>query len=217
MISIGIEKFDHFFGRIKDGLIIDIFGGSGTGKSLLSLQIILNSLNNDNKQVLFLDTTGKFRPERMLEMINKRNLNTNLLDNIKVARITNTVEQIKYLEKIRELENISLIVIDNVTELFSFEYAKNEKLLEKNKLFMKYMHDLSFIAIQKKIPIIITNSIININDTEKENLEKAIDPYTHVKIKLNKSNSKFFGTIKFLNQKLRFSYLISSGGMINSS
>src|SRR3989344_1564527 len=154
MISTGIKKLDHFLGGgIKSGIITDIFGATGTGKTQLAMQITINSLLQGG-QVLFQDTTGQFRPERMLDMIKE--------------------------------PNFSLVVIDNVTDLFSFEFNKEDQNLEKNVTFMEYMHELSFISIQKKLPIIVTNMIRQIDDLEKENLAKSISMFTHIKIKLLK-------------------------------
>ena len=132
-------------GGIPNGVIVDIFGGNGTGKTQLALQLSINSIKNGGN-VLFLDTTGGFRPERILEIQKKSNLDINLLDKITVSRITNTSEQINLLNTLTE-NNFSLIVIDNVTDLFSYEYKNNKSIFEKNSLFMKYMHDLSLMQL----------------------------------------------------------------------
>ena len=57
-------------------MIVDIFGGNGTGKTQLLLQLSINSVKNGGK-VLFLDTTGGFRPERILEI--QKNLTQKLI------------------------------------------------------------------------------------------------------------------------------------------
>ncbi len=68
MISTGLKKLDNFLsGGIPNGVIVDIFGGNGTGKTQLLLQLSINSIKDGGK-VLFLDTTGGFRPERILEI-----------------------------------------------------------------------------------------------------------------------------------------------------
>ena len=217
MINTGIKNIDQFLnGGIKNGIITDIFGATGTGKTQLAMQISINSMLQGGN-VLFLDTTGKFRPERMLDLIKSRNLEPNLLDRVKVARITNTSEQIKYLSKINE-KDFSLVIIDNITDLFSYEFSKEEQNLEKNIIFMQYMHDLSLIAIQNKLPIIVTNMIRKFDDYESENLDKSISMYTHVKIQLLKKGTKYFGKIfPSLNQKKEFEYQITKEGLIDAS
>ncbi len=77
MISTGLQKLDEFLsGGIPDGVIVDIFGGNGTGKTQLLLQLSINSIKNGG-HVLYLDTTGEFRPERILEIQN--NLKNSLI------------------------------------------------------------------------------------------------------------------------------------------
>ena len=169
MISTGLQKLDNFLsGGIPNGVIVDIFGGNGTGKTQLLLQLSINSIKNGGR-VLYLDTTGGFRPERILEIQKQSNKQVNFLEQITVSRITNTSEQIKSIKNF-ESNNFSLIVIDNVTDLFSYEYKRDESIFEKNSLFIKYMRELSKFAITKKIPIIVTNMIRTIDDKEVENM-----------------------------------------------
>ena len=212
MISTGLQKLDNFLsGGIPNGVIVDIFGGNGTGKTQLLLQLSINSIKNGGR-VLYLDTTGGFRPERILEIQKQSNKQVNFLEQITVSRITNTSEQIKSIKNF-ESNNFSLIVIDNVTDLFSYEYKRDESIFEKNSLFIKYMRELSKFAITKKIPIIVTNMIRTIDDKEVENMKSAIDPFTHIKIQLSKNSSKFKGKIYWALNEEYFFYKIHVSGM----
>jgi len=216
MIETGLKELDKFLGGgIKDGLITSISGQSATGKTQLIFQICVNALHN-GKEILFQDTIGEFRPERLVEMMQLQKINSSLLDKIKVNRITNTAQQIDCLSKTSP-ERYSLIIIDSVTDLFSFEYSKKEQSLEKYISFMKYMHNLSSIAIDYKIPIIVTNIVRTINKHEKENLEESISMYTHTKIKLSKNDDGYLGQVitPFVNKKFR--YTITSSGLTSGS
>jgi DNA repair protein RAD51 len=212
IIPTGLQKLNKFLvGGIPQGIIVDIFGGNGTGKTQLLLQLSINSIKNGGR-VLYFDTTGGFRPERILEIQKRSETNLDFLQQITVSRLTNTSEQIKSIQKL-ENNNFSLIVIDNITDLFSYEYTKNESIFEKNLLFMKYMHELSKFAITKKIPIIFTNMIRTIEGKEIENMKSAIDPFTHIKIHLFKNSSKFKGKIYWALDKKSFSYNIGVLGL----
>ena len=212
MISTGLKKIDDFLsGGIPNGIIVDIFGGNGTGKTQLLLQLSINSIKNGGK-VLFLDTTGGFRPERILEIQKKSNSNLNLLNNILVSRITNTSEQINSIKNFKE-NNFSLIIIDNITDLFSYEYKNNQSIFKKNSLFMKYMRELSLYAVTHKVPIVISNMIRNSNEQEVENMSTAIDLFTHIKIHLFKNSSIYNGEISSPFNKENFSYTITSSGL----
>ena len=216
MIETGLKKLDQFLGGgIKGGLITDISGQSSTGKTQLAFQICINALKN-GKEILFQDTTGEFRPERLVEMLKIRKLDPILLDKIKIGRITNSVQQSKYLSKIAT-NDFSLIVIDNATDLFSFEYSKKEQSFEKHLAFMKYMQNLASIAINTKIPIVVTNIVRSFNEHEEENLEKSIGMFTHIKIRLKKNANGFQCQVvsPFINKK--FQYNITSSGLTDGS
>jgi len=216
MIKTGLKELDQFLGGgIKEGLVTNISGQSATGKTQLVFQIGLNALRS-GKDVLFQDTTGEFRPERLVEMMQLQKINPSLLDKIKVSRITNTAQQIQCFSKI-SLKSYSLIIVDSVTDLFSFEYSKKEQSLEKHISFMKYMQNLSSIAIDGKIPIIITNMVRTINKHEKENLEESISMYTHTKIKLSKNSNGYLCQVISPFVKKKFQYTITSSGLTSGS
>lgn len=214
MIKTGLEKLDDVLGGgIKSGIITDIFGASGTGKSQLALQIMTNSLL-EGGTTFYQDTTGNFRPERILEMFKPKGLDPNLLDKITVGRITNTSEQLDNISKIYE-SNFSLVVVDNVSDLFSFEYSKEGQTLEKTNQFAQYMRELSKAALDKNIPIIIVNMIRKMDDKEQENLEPIVSLFTHTKIKLAKKSTNYEGQVILSPlKKNQFWYKITKEGLI---
>ena len=211
-MSTGLQKLDEFLsGGIPSSVITDIYGSNGTGKTQLLFQISINVIKNGGT-ILYLDTTGGFRPERILEMQKYQNLEVDILDKITVSRVTNTSEQINLIKNLKHVK-FSLIVIDNITDLFSYEYKTEKSMFKKNLLFMKHMHDLSLIAINEKIPIVITNMIRNIDGKDVENMRKAIDLFTHIKIKLSKNSSKYHGEVNWLLNHHVFSYIIDTYGL----
>ena len=82
---------------------------------------------------------------------------------------------------------------------------------------MKYMHNLSNISLEKDIPIIVTNMIRTIDDKDIENLEKAINLFTHVKIHLTKNSNFINGELTTINKKSEFSFVITNEGVKNAS
>ena len=111
----------------------------------------------------------------------------------------------------------SLMIIDFVTDLFSFEYSKKEQSFEKNISFMKYMHTLSIIAIEMKIPIIITNTVRSIDKHEKENLEESISMYIHNKIRLSKNGNGYSCQASSPFDNKKFQYTIMPKGLTDQS
>lgn len=213
MISTGLKKLDEFLlGGIPQGIILDVFGASGTGKTQFLMQLAGNAVNEKEK-VLYLDTTGEFRPERVIEIQKNRENNYISLDNITVARLTNTSEQINSLRKIKDSE-FSIVLIDNATDLFSYEYEDESEIFEKNSLFMKFMKDLSHIALNQKIPVILTNMIRQIDDRETENMLSAISLYSHIRIRFSKTQSKYVAEPQWLLNQTKFEYKINASGLV---
>ena len=215
MITKETKELDQVFTDCTNsGMITDIFGFRGTGKTHMALQISLNLLKNE-KNVLFIDTTGEFRPERLVEIVKNRNLDDSLLNRLQIARVTNTKEQITLTERIKQIDNISLLIVDNVADLFSFEYSKKEQFSIQQHKFMNYMHDLSQLAINKQIPVILTNQLMTANDIEYEKMHYSISNFTHQKIKLEKKNDHYQGTVFFPHsQKTHFFYKIEKMGLV---
>ena len=213
MISTGLLRLDDLLGGgIVAGTIIDIFGPGGSGKTQLAMQISLNSLQDGF--VLYQDTTGGFRPERIMQLIKLKNLQFSLLDKMIIARITNTREQFEYLKKISEIKP-KLVVIENITDLFTFEYSRETNSLEKHIRFMEYMHLLSMISIKTRIPIVVTNIVRSSDNQEIESLNKSISMFTHKKIKLEKDGKIYKAQVfPSFGKKKEISYEITEVGLI---
>jgi len=214
MITTGFGKLDELLGGgIRDGVITDIFGPSGSGKTQLLLQICVNSLVHGGI-ILYQDTTGSFRPERLVELLKTKGMDPKLLDNVIVGRITNTAEQLKYIDKILEIENLNLVVIDNITDIFSFEYSKESNSLAKHIAFMEYMHKLAYVTVKRQVPIVVTNITRKSDDEERESLGRSISMFTHQKISLIKNGQKFNAQVfpSFSSKKMA-SYIITHNGL----
>ncbi|MDC0041289.1 recombinase RecA [Candidatus Nitrosopelagicus sp.] len=213
MISSQIDSLDKIFsGGLQNGIITEISGLRGTGKTQLALQFAIESLS-ENKKILFIDTTVEFRPERFLQMIQSRNLPPSILENLHVSHVTDTQKQIEVLKNIKN-DNFSLLIIDNITDLFSFEYSKKEHLIEKNSNFGNYMIKLSKLTQLKNIPIIITNQIFSHDDIKYQRMHMYLENYIHQKIQLEKIKNKYICKVSspFINE-ITFHYTITNSGI----
>jgi len=213
MISSQIGLLDKIFsGGLQNGIITEISGLRGTGKTQLALQFAIDPLVN-NKKILFIDTTVEFRPERFNQILQSRNLSPSLLENLHVSRVTNTQKQIELLTNFNN-ENFSLLIIDNITDLFSFEYSKKEYAIEKNVNFGNYMINLTKLALSKNLPIIITNQILSHDEKNYERMHTQLENYVHQKIQLEKIKNNY--TCKVLSpfiQETKFDYKITNSGI----
>ena len=213
MISSQIGSLDKIFsGGLQNGTITEISGLRGTGKTQLALQFAIEPLIN-NKKILFIDTTVEFRPERFLQIIQSRNLSPSLLENLHVSRVTDTQKQIEVLKSF-EKDIFSLLIIDNIADLFSFEYSKKEHLIEKDANFGNYIIKLSRLPQLKNIPIIITNQIFSYDDINYQRMHLHLENYIHQKIQLEKTKNRHTCKVSspFIHDR-KFDYKITNSGI----
>lgn len=154
----GSSNLDRFLrGGIRTGLITNIFGASGSGKSQFCFSICAN-LTKKNKDVktIFIDTSGNFRPERILDITDNPN-SERVLDNIHYIRPYSINDQFEAIKKIYEIKP-KLVIVDTITSLISIE-SKN---ISRHLILMKFIHELAHTAINNNCAIVTTNMVRNI-------------------------------------------------------
>ncbi len=206
-ISTGSSNLDRFLrGGIRTGIITNIFGESGSGKSQFCFSICANALKKyKDVKLIFIDTSGNFRPERILDIMDDHNLDK-ILYNIHYIRPYSIKDQFEAIKKIYEIKP-KLVIIDTLTSLISLE-TKN---ISRHLILMKFLHELAHNAINNNCAIVTTNMVRNIiyengvyktiNNTEvhKKNIKlqrefmgKSVSLSIHLKLKfeiLNISNN----------------------------
>jgi RecA/RadA recombinase len=221
IISTGSLSLDRLLGGgIRTGLLTDVYGPSGTGKSQLCFSLCVNSAKylKQKEMIMFIDTVGTFRPERVSE-IARQETNNEILDKIIFIRAFSTNDQIKSLRKIYDIKPL-LIIIDSATSLFSTEYRGASRHL----VLMNHLHELSFAAINFDCAVVITNMVRNvpvvrtISDQGDNNVNKVIKATT-----TTTSNSyqqrEFMGTSVsiYSHIKLRLEIVNSEKSIVRAS
>jgi len=213
IIPTGSLSLDRLLGGgIRTGLLTDIYGPSGTGKSQLCFSLCVNSAKylKQKEMIMFIDTVGTFRPERISE-IAKQERNNEILDKIIFIRALSTYDQIKSIRKIYDVKPL-LIIVDSATSLFSTEYSGASRHL----VLMNHLHELSFAAINFDCAVVITNMVRNVpvvrpitdqddntnnkvikTTTTKSNsyqqrefMGTSVSIYSHIKLRLEIDNSE---------------------------
>lgn len=196
MISTSSIALDNLLGGgVRVGMLTDIFGASGTGKTQLCFQLCVNCAKPKNKKglnanVLFIDATNTFRPERISEIAKHAGLDDKLLDKIYVSKVYSSADQVAAIKRIPTIQNLKLVVLDSIGDVFSFEY-KQSMGAEKHLKFMRFMHELALYAINCNAAIVATN-IVRFTGTEQiQYLDRSISSFTHFKIQLSKQDGVF--------------------------
>jgi RecA/RadA recombinase len=196
MISTSSVALDNLLGGgVRVGMLTDVFGASGTGKTQLCFQLCVNCSKPKNKNgldgnVLFIDATNIFRPERIAQIAKHTGLDDKLLDKIFVTKVYTSTDQITAITRIPKIQNLKLVVFDSIADLYSFEY-KQSMGAEKHLKLMKFMHELALCAINCSVAVIVTNSVRFTGTEQVQHLDRSISTFTHFKISLSKHNDVF--------------------------
>jgi len=195
----GSSNLDRFLrGGIRTGVITNIFGASGSGKSQFCFSICANLIKkNKDVKTIFIDTSGNFRPERILDITDNPN-SERVLDNIHYIRPYSINDQFEAIKKIYEIKP-QLVIVDTITSLISIE-SKN---ISRHLILMKFIHELAHTAINNNCAIVTTNMVRNIISKnsvyktttnidehkkkiklEREFMGKSVSLSIHIKLKL---------------------------------
>ncbi|MEM2759704.1 MAG: hypothetical protein QXU32_06275 [Nitrososphaerales archaeon] len=195
-ISTGSASLDKMLdGGVRVGVLTDVFGASASGKTQLCFELCVNCTKPKNKggldaNALFIDATNTFRPERILSIARSNDINSNILDKIYLQRVYSSEDQIRAIERIPSMRDLKLVIVDSISDLFSFEY-KQSLAAEKHMRFMQMMRQLAAYAVNCDIAVVVTNNVRSGGGEQTEYLGRSISSYAHVKIAISKENSVF--------------------------
>ncbi len=170
-ISTGAASLDEILGGgVEANGITEVYGKFASGKTQLGFQLCVNVQLPVGKGgldggVLFIDTEGTFRPERIEAIAKAAELDTaKALDNISVVRAVSSDQQILAIERadktIKE-KNIKLVVVDSLMSLFRSEYPGRGALGERQQKLNAHIHKLQSLADSHGLAVYITNQVMD--------------------------------------------------------
>ncbi len=183
-ISTGSKSLDALLkGGIMTGLLTDVYGAAGSGKSQLCFTLCANCARAGGK-ALFIDTTGAFRPERISEIAGSGDV----LDSITVVRALGTEDQVAAVSRATE-SDADLVIVDSLTSLFSAEYSGPSRHLA----VMSHMHELALLAINAPCAVVATNMVRTVPQDdwgiEREYLSGTVSIHAHVRLRFERQDA----------------------------
>ena len=170
-ISTGSKSFDELLGGgIETQSITEAYGKFSSGKSQLAFQLSVNVQKPVEQgglggKVLFIDSEGTFRPDRIVQMANGSGMNPDeVLKNIFIARAGDSDHQMLLAEKAGELiveNNIKLLIVDSLTSHFRADYIGRGALGERQQKLNKHIHVLQKLADRYDVAVYITNQVMD--------------------------------------------------------
>jgi DNA repair protein RadA len=179
--STGSSQLDEVLGGgIETNSITQFYGPPGSGKSQICYALC--SLLPKQYGSIYIDTEGKFRAERIKEIIKERNIasnNNDILKNIILSKVINhdSLEKaIIQVPKIIDSNNsIKLLIIDSLINHLRVEYPGRSQLPVRQQKLNIILGNLRKIANEKKVAVVITNHIqTNPDSLFDNNLETPV-------------------------------------------
>ena len=160
-------------GGIEKGVITQIFGAPGSGKTNIALQLSVE-VSKSGKKVVYIDTEGGISVDR-IKQIAKESFDE-VSNNIIILEPTSFEEQSDDLIIVETWlkennDDVELLIIDSAVALYRNEDRNSSKL---NKELGKQMGQLSRIARKYNIAILLTNQIYSSFSEEDVNEIKAV-------------------------------------------
>jgi DNA repair protein RadA len=176
-ITTGSATLDELFGGgIETGAVTELYGEFRTGKTQLAHQLCVTcqlprekgGLREDDKhpKVVYIDSEGTFRPERILTMASrwKGDLDEDLvLESILHGRAHNSDHQMVLVEKMVKdylpTENVKLLVVDSLISHFRAEYVGRGTLATRQQKLNQHIHTILRAAEIGNLAVIVTNQV----------------------------------------------------------
>lgn len=168
-ISLGSEALNEILeGGVETQSITEVFGEFGSGKTQIAHQLAVDAQLPEEDggvegKVVYIDTENTFRPERIREMAEARDLDPDqALEDIFVARATTTDHQMLLTEKAEEMakdDGIRLLIVDALMSIFRTEYVGRGALAERQQKLGKHLATLRKLAELYNVAVFVTNHV----------------------------------------------------------
>ena len=173
--STGSRALDELLlGGIETQAVTEFYGEFGSGKSQIchTLAAIAPQPKESgglNGGVIYIDTEGTFRPERLNQIARARELEpSHVLKNVAVCKVYNSSHLeliIKDLGKYVNDFNAKLVIIDSIISLHRAEFAGRGTLADRQQRLNGLLHKVIRLAEIFNIAVVITNQVQSSPDT----------------------------------------------------
>lgn len=170
-ISTGSKNLDELLGGgVETNAITEAYGKFASGKTQLGFQLTVNVQLPVGKggldgSTLFIDTEGTFRPDRIEQIAKASEMDPKaVLDRIFVVRAFSTEQQMlaaDRAEKMIKEQNVKLIIVDSIMNLFRSEFIGRGALGERQGKLNTHIHKLQHLADTNNLAIYITNQVMD--------------------------------------------------------
>ena len=173
--STGSKSLDELLlGGIETQAVTEFYGEFGSGKSQVCFTLCAMAKQPISEGgldggVIYIDTEGTFRPERLNQIARARGFDPMLvLKNVAICKVYNSSHLeliVKDLGRYINEFNAKLVIIDSIISLHRSEYPGRGTLADRQQRLNSILHKLIRLAEIFNIVIVITNQVQSSPDT----------------------------------------------------
>jgi len=173
--STGSRALDELLlGGIETQAVTEFYGEFGSGKSQICHTLCatapqLIAEGGLGSHVIYIDTEGTFRPERLNQIARSRGLEpSHVLKNVSVCKVYNSSHLELIIKDIGKYINdfkAKLVIIDSIISLHRAEFSGRGTLADRQQRLNNMLHKLVRLAEIFNIAVVITNQVQSSPDT----------------------------------------------------
>ena len=161
--SSGSTKLDGLLGGgYRAGTLTEIFGKSNSGKSQLAMQASVEAASLGHR-VLYIDTEGSFRPERLEQMSLARGRDAaGILERVVCVRSDSAAEQMEAVRRMQSraaTTSCRMVVVDTLTRNFSVDLPGATNLASRQGAIGVHLSEMSRDAYLNGRAYVLTNRV----------------------------------------------------------
>ncbi|MDG6985696.1 MAG: AAA family ATPase [Nitrososphaerota archaeon] len=159
----GSGKLDGILGGgYRAGTLTEIFGRSNSGKSQLAMQATVEAASLGHR-VLYIDTEGSFRPERLEQMSLARGRDASgILERVVCVRSDSAAEQMEAVRRMQSRATTAscrMVVVDTLTRNFSVDLPGASNIASRQEAIDVHLSEMSRDAYLNSRAYILTNRV----------------------------------------------------------
>jgi DNA repair protein RadA len=167
--STGSKSLDELLlGGVETQAVTEFYGEFGSGKSQICHTLCATasrplSEKGLDRKVIYIDTEGTFRPERLQQIAESRRLlPVEVLKNTVVCKVYNSSHLeliVKDLGRYVNESKTKLVIIDSIISLHRAEFLGRGTLADRQQKLNSILHKLVRVAELFNVAIVITNQV----------------------------------------------------------
>jgi DNA repair protein RadB len=153
-LPLGCKPLDDLLGGgIEYGIITELYGAEGSGKTNICLQTLKNYTLNKKVGWIYAEKFSFERLRQLLGDFDYREASRKLL----IFNPHGFKEQEEMIKKASKLNSLGLLIVDPINAWYRVELEKNKESTQRS--FIHQLEELEVLANKRYIPIIITSQV----------------------------------------------------------